>query len=149
MSPMAAGLAADLEELRRSVVRHLDTLESLAQARQEAPRTALDWIEQEGDRSRELSAQFEHDRKLLAEAWERLERERLPPGGPLHGGSTATRTPRPVVCEAGPSHAPDGGPHAAPSQASQPNHVTDAILRQFQTLSHDVRSTTDARFPSR
>jgi hypothetical protein len=158
----AVYLAGDLEELRTSVLRHLDSLEVLALHGRSAPaeeahcieqalkrqieeleqerRNLLARVEQDTSGSHELVKQLESDRQLLAAAWERLERERLEGGGGRPAGGTA---PHPRPGEAGP--AADRPILKAHSPGPAANPVADTILRQFQTLCSDVRRTTDAR----
>jgi hypothetical protein len=148
--PSPLGLAAELEDLRRNVIRHLDSLESLAHEGAAMPPAGVAWMEPEGVPSRELSAQLERDRKLLGEAWERLERERLELGGHRSGPPAAPRAPHGHRAEPGSAtaaafHRPAAEP-SSPDPAANP--AAETILRQFQTLCNDVRRTTDSRFSS-
>ncbi|MFO0888386.1 MAG: hypothetical protein U0790_04470 [Isosphaeraceae bacterium] len=142
-SPSPTALAAELEELRRSVIRHLDSLETLALECGCEPAPEPSRPDQEGTRARELAAQLENDRRLLAAAWERLERERLELGGPQGNsaaaapvGSAPRSVPLPASARANPG---------LPASGSTASPCAEAILRQFQTLCGDVRRTTDAR----
>lgn len=95
-------------------------------------------------------AKIENDRRLLAEAWDRLERERIEAGG------TSAESPRSN------SH-PGSTLHANPGQASgaglapaspvfrpvvtpaSNDVVTQAVLSQFQALRSDVRRNAKGR----
>jgi len=75
-----------------------------------------------------LVDQLEHDRRLLTEAWERLEREKLEhpetAGAAARNGAaerTSPRVARPVVA------------------SDDENPVAQSILRQFQAVRRDVR----------
>ena len=160
----------DLEELRSSVISRLLAIEDLARRRSSAPsaetsrlvqslrekieeleldrnRLRADVERGEGDWKR-LQAQFENDRQLLAEAWERLERERIEAGGnPATGAARqapAAHRPRPP--DDGPTHSLSPSRTAASGETGNP--VAETILRQFQVLCSDVRRTTDARCSS-
>lgn len=108
------------------------------------------------ERDREdLLVQIEHDRRMLAEAWERLEYEQT------HGQVSTTsppdtrrpgQAPAPAHFErqANPAGAAPVSPdrNTAPRQAAPANQasptaqddsVAQAILRQFQSLQRDVR----------
>jgi len=89
--------------------------------------------------------QLESDRKLLAEAWERLERERV--DGPHSGAAQAHRP-------AGPQPRAAAQPQAAeafrPVAATEANDgVTHGILQQCQALRSDVRRNANGRRPRR
>jgi hypothetical protein len=96
---------------------------------------------------------LENDRRLLAEAWERLERERI--DGASTGGSHALthshshahahapQRPAVVVQQA-------AAPAFRPAVAVEANDVVaHAILKQFQALRSDVRKTAHGRRPQR
>jgi hypothetical protein len=100
-------------------------------------------VEQEQASGRQLLAQLENDRRMLAEAWEKLELERI---------DACSSRPAPPVQH--PRPAEDVSVHAASPRRGLPrsesnNPVAVTILRQFQTLCNDVRRATDARFSSR
>jgi hypothetical protein len=160
-------LIHNLEELRSCVLRRLESLEELARRLSGAPPAEISRLEQalkqrteelelercrlrtdvEGEESswRPLLAQLENDRQLLAEAWERLERERIDTIG---AGAGAGARPAPPVHH--PRSAENTGTHGPPSPRTSArtetgNPVAETILRQFQTLCSDVRRTTDAR----
>jgi len=159
------GLIHNLEELRSCVLRRLESIEALARHCSGVPsveitrteqmlRQRIDELELERSRSladlvsedpsgKQLLTQLEKDRQLLAEAWERLERERIEA---IAAGSVA----RPAA----PAHHPHpaeglamhGSPAPRPTAAAETaNPVAESILRQFQMLCSDVRRTTDAR----
>ena len=160
----------DLEELRGSVISRLLAIEQLARQRSsvsspesvqlvqslrarieelelDRSRLLADAERGEGDWKR-LQDQFENDRQLLAEAWERLERERLESGGnaavgPARQAPGANRRRTP---EEDPAHIASPQRHAAGGETGNP--VAETILRQFQVLCGDVRRTSDARCSS-
>jgi hypothetical protein len=169
--PSGPSLAHDLEALRDCVLLRLETIEDLARRRcgswsaeinrlEQALKERTDELEQErnlstansnGDEQswRRMLSRLESDRKLLTEAWERLERERIDSisaGSPVKGSAQV--------------HPPRGG-ESQPAQSSQEqrtaaaatietgNPVAETILRQFQTLCKDVRRTTEARYATR
>ena len=165
LQALPAGLIHNLEELRNCILRRLESIEALARCRSGVPTVEITRTEQmlrqrieelELERSRSLSdlvskdpsdkqllSQLENDRKLLAEAWERLERERI---DAIAAGSVArpalpARRPHPAE-----GLAMQGSPVQRPTATAETaNPVAESILRQFQTLSSDVRRTTDAR----
>jgi hypothetical protein len=162
----------DLRWLRQRVVERLDALEALArrrpssqvdtgeiaarertlrqreveleearnQLRAEAERQATQWSE--------ALAELDADRRRLAEAWERVERQRIDglgaPGGHLphqvHGHGPHRGTPAVFVPTANLGPPSSAGNDPVPNDA-----VARAILRQFETLCRDVRSNADAR----
>ena len=162
---LPSGLIHNLEELRSSVLRRLESIEALARRRSGVPsveitrteqmlRQRIDELELERSRSlsdlaseepsdKQLLTQLENARKLLAEAWERLERERI---DAIAAGSVA----RPALPAHHPHPAEGLAMHGSPAPrltatAETANPVAESILRQFQTLCSDVRRTTDAR----
>jgi hypothetical protein len=155
-------LIQGLERLRECVEQRLVRLESVARERAAAPAHQPSELEQELQhriaeyeeaqarfrtqaerREQEWRAaveQLEGDRKLLAEAWERLERERIetPAAAPGTGPGRAPAAGR----EAAPPERPRPRPETAdPAQDS----VTLAILQQFHTLRSDVRRNARRR----
>ena len=169
---LPSGLIHNLEELRSSVLRRLESIEALARCCSGVPSVEITRTEQmlrqridelELERSRSLSdlvsedpndkqlltqlendrKLLENDRKLLAEAWERLERERI---DAIAAGSVA----RSALPARHPHPAEGLAMHGSPAQRltatpETANPVAESILRQFQTLCSDVRRTTDAR----
>jgi len=165
LQALPSGLIHNLEELRSSVLRRLESIEALARHCSSVPSVEITRTEQmlrqridelELERSRSLAdlvsedpsgkqwlTQLEKDRQLLAEAWERLERERI---DAIVAGSVA----RPALPAHHPHPAEGLAMHGSPAQrltatAETANPVAESILRQFQTLCSDVRRTTDAR----
>jgi hypothetical protein len=165
----------DLQELRTSVISRLLAIEEMARRRASTPTSSAETLrlvqslrekiaeleldrdgqqadaeQGQGDWKRSL-AQFEKDRQLLAEAWEKLERERIETGG-----GTAIGQARPAP--AAHSHHRPRVPDDVPAHTYTPlrtagsgesgNPVAETILRQFQVLCGDVRRTTDARCSS-
>jgi hypothetical protein len=157
-------LIQGLERLRECVGRRLEDLETLARERVSASPTAADPPEPQGllqrriaefeeaqrslreqaDRRerewREALEQLEADRQLLAEAWDRLERERIesPAAAQVQApaGGRAAAVDRVAIPTALPEpHDPDG------------DHVAHAILKQFQALRNDVRRNAGQRGP--
>jgi hypothetical protein len=169
----AAARLQDLQVLRQWVLDRLDSLEVLARQRGASAVGAGDisalertlqqrLAELDEARSRlcaeaqrqeqEWSAsmnQLEADRRLLAEAWERVERQRIEglgasPGhhqlhaqgqGPPRGVPAAVA--HPVV--PAPARSVPSGPD---SESNNP--VAQAVLREFQTLCRDVRHKAEA-----
>jgi TolA-binding protein len=107
-----------------------DLEEKLGRAQAEVRRRETEW--------RTAMEQLEDDRKLLAEAWERLERERIDVvAAPTSGTRHYTPQPSPPVA-------------ARPSVNSEvDNAVAHAVLQQFQALRGDVRSTSNGHRPRR
>lgn len=165
LQALPPGLIHNLEELRSCVLRRLESIEALARHCSGVPsveitrteqmlRQRIDELELERSRSladpvsedpsgKQLLTQLEKDRQLLAEAWERLERERIEA---IAAGSVA----RPAVPAHHPHPAEGLAMHGSPAPrltaaAETANPVAESILRQFQTLCSDVRRTTDAR----
>lgn len=165
--PDSNPLVEGLERLRECFEQRLGRLEALACDRASRPVAATSDLEQDlvrriaeheeaqarlgaqaDRREQEWRAsleQIEGDRRLLAEAWERLERERI------EGTTTAT---------AATTAAQDQGRSAAneraraapvrprPDQADPANDsVTHAILQQFHALRNDVRRNARQRGP--
>ena len=157
-----APLVDTLERLREHVRRQLDRLESVALDRAAALDAALQRVRALSDRIAELESstprghdeqrerewqealeKLESDRRLLSEAWERLEREQVATAGFVNHNHA--HTPRPSSAERQverPSH----------SAAARPNPVfdtndpvTQAVLRQFQALRSDVRRNAQER----
>ncbi len=167
-----AALIHELEWLRQRVLERLGALESIArqrtatttaaggitalertlQQRQAELEEARRQVRAEAERQeKEWSAsltQLEADRRLLAEAWERLERQRIEGLGASerhsHSHSQVQGQPRgasAVILDAAAlaparSAAADSGPD---------NPIAQAILRQFQALARDVRCNAEAR----
>jgi hypothetical protein len=159
------GLIRDLEEMRTTVLHRLSAIEELARHRLDAPAAEISRLEQalaqqieelerergrlrahaEQDQAsgRQVLVQLEDDRRLLAEAWEKLELERI--------DACSSRSPLAVQH---PRSTDSAHAHAAAtprvSVGSDPdNPVAETILRQFQTLCNDVRRTTEARCSAR
>jgi hypothetical protein len=162
---LPAGLVRNLEELRTCVLRRLESIEELARrcsgdSAVEISRTEqmlkqrIAELELESNRARselfgeepggkQSLTQLENDRHLLAEAWERLERERI---DALMAGSVARQAPPAHHPHPADGHATHAMPTPRPMVSIEPaNPVAESILRQFQTLCKDVRRTTDAR----
>lgn len=149
----AAALVQGLDRLRDALLHRLDQIETLAaeqaarldqssSEREQALRERAVALEaaqtrlQAELRRREQEwhdalQQLEDDRRLLTEAWERLEQERVE-GAP----SPQAESPREAVSRA--EHAPPAT-HRQPDPGSGDDSVTREILRQFQALRGDVR----------
>jgi hypothetical protein len=148
-------LIQGLERLRECVEQRLSRLETMARERLAQP--VLDRSELELKLERQLGEveeaqlrvrahaerreqewrsaleQLEGDRALLAEAWERLERERLE--GPDAAPQPARRAGA-ASAERGPK--PPARPRVDVADAGN-DHVAHAVLKQFQALRDDVR----------
>ena len=118
--------SSEREDYLRDRVSVLEAAQARRQA--EAKRREQEWLA--------VLQQLEADRRLLAEAWERLESQQLETG---HGPPSAPVAPveraaveRPVV-------------HRQPNNDPDDDPVTRAILRQFQALKGDVRRNAKGR----
>jgi hypothetical protein len=156
-TPLARALRA-LDQMRVVVAQRLDALEKLAQeptrgrdldseqrlreqsADLERQRQAFQAEAERWDRERHaLIEQLEHDRRLLADAWERLEQEQL------QAQAQSGRLGRPTP--AGGPGPRSGAAAAAPVALGLEDPVAQAVLRQFQALRRDVQR--NASGPSR
>jgi len=141
-SAPAAGERAALE---RALERKLAEIEETERRlRTQAERQEKEWIAS--------LTQLEADRRLLAEAWERVERDRIAYANAAepHHRSHAQGQGRQNGVPATLPHA--GALVTARSAAADPdsNHpVAQVILRQFQTLCSDVRRNAEDRCDSR
>lgn len=160
--------------LRQQVADRLDALETLARRRETSPdsqeeleareralrqgtaeleearRKLRDEAEQRQEEWNNRLAQLDQERRTLAEAWERVERERIEGLASVGGQATPASHARP----AGPArgtvgaslHATAMTPPRSPASDPAPfNPVAQAILREFQTLARDVRTNAAAR----
>jgi hypothetical protein len=155
--PVESGLAGRrslvlaLEEIRRTLHGRLDALETLARTRARNPngetedrlkqqvaelQRQCNQLRGEAERMRQAQhtslEQLEHDRLLLAEAWDRLEQERLKCAQP-HREERRKAAANPSAPQAPISS-------VAPSSDDP---VIQAVLRQFQTLQRDVRRASN------
>jgi hypothetical protein len=137
----ASPAPAEVVALERALQQRLaEVEESRRQIRAEAERQEKEW-------SASLT-QLEADRRRLAEAWERVERQRIEgPGAPeglphplAQGQWTPRGAPAAILHAAAPPPA-----RAAVADPDPYNPVAAAILREFQTLSRDVRFNAEAR----
>ena len=79
---------------------------------------------------------MEEDRRLLADAWDRLERERIEG----HVEATVARASPPTPAD------PPAAPRVLSATSGTPDDsVTQAILQQFQVLRADVRRTANRK----
>lgn len=144
----------DLETLRLEIDRRLAIIEELALRRKESAEKTRELERKLAEversrRSREeqfkrweaerraILDELEHDRTLLAEAWNRLEQEET------RRSARTDRSDRRDVhrVERNDSNAPKVAVHAAaPAPApAEEDHVAQSILRQFRSLQRDVR----------
>jgi DNA repair exonuclease SbcCD ATPase subunit len=151
--PDTASLVQGLDQLRDSLLRRLDVIESMAQEqaslldqdssererelreRVAVLEAALARTQAESKRREQewqgVLQQLEEDRRLLAEAWDRYEREQVEgPAQPL-----ATPPSAPVAVQSQRPHVFDVASDS----------VTRAILQQFQALKNDVRRNAKGR----
>jgi len=169
--PASAASIQGLRWLRERVLERLDALEAMARQREASPaagnmaaleRTlqqrlaeaeeARHQLRAEAERQREewsaSLTQLESDRRSLAEAWERIERQRIEglgaPEGQNRPHAQAQGPPRGAPSTLLHTAAPIATRSAAPDPDSS-NPVALAILREFQALSRDVRSNADSR----
>jgi hypothetical protein len=139
--PAATPVAGEMVALERTLHQRLAELEEARrQLCAEAQRQEKEW-------SASLT-QLEGDRRLLAEAWERLERQRIEglgaSEGPLHSHAQGPGPPRGAPAALAPTAA--RAPARSVASDPDPNHpVAQAILRQFQTLCRDVRCNAETR----
>ena len=152
----AARLLTHLEAARESLHGGLDRIEALARQRLASLPPPDD---ETGERLREVEqarahfkaeadlweqtrrsqiAELEHDRRLLAEAWERLERSQVEG----HGSSRAATTGGAPVVLVDPQPA-----RRATATTEGESEVSQAILRQFEALRRDVRRSATERRP--
>jgi hypothetical protein len=151
----ASALIQFLDRLRETLFQRLDEVEALAleqtallnespSGRERALRERVMTLEtaqarllaESKRREQEWQAvleQLDEDRRLLAEAWEEVERERVE-------GSTSRPAERPT-----PPNPADPPPTRPPAVESTDDPVTRAILWQFQTLKGDVRNNAKGR----
>jgi hypothetical protein len=171
-----SALIQSLQSLRKRVLERLDSLETLArQQSASAPeagacagvkrnlelklaeleetqrRLDAEAERQEKEWSASLS-QLEADRRLLAEAWERVERERIADSGasePHHHSQAQDQGTQKGASATFP-HAGALVTTRSAAADSDPNQpVAQAIRRQFQTLWSDVRRNAEERRDSR
>jgi hypothetical protein len=149
-----------LERLREALLKRLERIEALAaeQAalldsdstdREQALRERVAALEASNARVvaearrreqewQEVLRQVEADRRLLAEAWERLEEQQV------HGEPRAESRPAPER-PAAPERPVPVLAAVRPPGDDPDDPVTRAILRQFQVLSGDVRRNAKGR----
>ncbi len=154
VSPADAVLKVNLEELRRYVLRRLDSIEALARGCSGVPsaelarseqmlKQTLEELERERNRARidaagpdaagkQMLMQLENDRQLLTDAWERLEQERI---DALTQGTTARpahadHAPHPVdaqVVHGQPAQRRHGRGERQPRRGVHPSSVSNAL----------------------
>jgi DNA repair exonuclease SbcCD ATPase subunit len=152
----------DLERLRDLIRRRLDQIETLARERLESGHSPDGSENSESEREllrrvteleeanerirgqaerheqdwRSAFDKLEEDRKLLADAWERLERARIEVHvGPAHDRGLRTA----------PSDRPAAPQVRSQTSGTPDDSVTQAILKQFHQLRSDVRRTANQR----
>jgi DNA repair exonuclease SbcCD ATPase subunit len=162
--PDSIALIQGLERLRDVVDQRLARIETLARERAAPPASSRSDLEKKlqqqiadyEEAQRRLIAQaerreqewqlsleqLEEDRKLLAEAWDQLERERIENGAGVDG--QAPGQPR----QAERAATQPARPRPRPEMADPANDsVTLGILQQFQALRNDVRHNSKRRGP--
>jgi DNA repair exonuclease SbcCD ATPase subunit len=171
-----SALIQSLQELRERVLERLDSLETLAQKRSacapaagesaslartlELKRAELEETErrlcaQAERQEKEWSAsltQLEADRRLLAEAWERVERERIACSSaiePHHQRHTQGPGPQKGAAASLPHASALTVARSATADSDLTHPIAESILKQFQTLCSDVRRNADDRRDSR
>jgi hypothetical protein len=172
--PLQAALIQDLQLLRKRLLERLEAIESMVrhrpvssavpreiagleralQAKQAELEETQSRLRAQSDRQetewQAVLAQLEEDRRMLAEAWERVERQRIeilstpqahPPTQPQGTGARMTAaSQRP--------HQTTSIPMPIRSPATDGNAITpvaQTLLRQFQTLCSDVRRNAEGR----
>lgn len=155
-TPDPVSLAASLERIRACVHRWLDRIEGELDGILAPPTAAVGVAAEELDRARreleergeamraeaerrerewrEKLEALEHDRRLLGEAWDRLERERLSAAAPARPPADP-----PVAERAAPAT------RVAPAGDDRDDAVDRTILRQFEILRQDVRRKAEAQ----
>jgi DNA repair exonuclease SbcCD ATPase subunit len=119
----------ETSEQEQALLRRIAELEEANQRiRTQAERHEQDW--------QKAFEQLEEDRKLLADAWERLERERIE--GHVEPGHA--RGARPAL-----SDRPAAPKVRSETSGTPDDSVTQAILQQFHRLRSDVRRTANQR----
>jgi hypothetical protein len=122
---------ADRSELEQMLQQRIDEYEEAQlRLRAQAERREQEW--------RTALEQLEGDRALLAESWERLERERL------EALAAAPPQAKSQLPGAERSTAPPVRPRPDPADLVD-DHVAHAILKQFQVLRNDVRRNARQR----
>jgi hypothetical protein len=166
----------DLVRLRELVVDRLASIETLAGQRQaseararelaaleEALKIRSDELEktrrglkEQADRAqRDWNAslsQLEHDRRSLAEAWERLEQARIDTSKPPRENPSRQsrgQSPQTAVSTGRSRTGPTIPIRSADADSDADNPVDRAILQQYQSLYHDVRQSARGRWPAR
>lgn len=134
---------SERERLLREKISSLEA--SLARLQAENKRREQEW--------QTFLEQLEEDRRLLADAWSRLERAQIeaatatPERTPMVSGSSPRQPSAPH--EATPAPTPGAGVGAAATRAAPLDPATDpvaqSILRQFQTMQNDVRRNAKER----
>jgi DNA repair exonuclease SbcCD ATPase subunit len=158
--PGALPPLGDLERLRDRIQERLDQVEALARERLGSLPPRVETPEQEGALLRRIAEleeagerlrtqadrreqewhdaveRLEEDRRLLADAWDRLERERIEG----HVEATVARASPPTPAD------PPAAPRLLSATSGTPDDsVTQAILQQFQVLRADVRRTANRK----
>ena len=152
-----------LEQLRERVHRRLDQIQDLLRERlagtvadesevnscrriaelEEAVETAKSETRRAERERVDTLVKLEQDRCLLAEAWERLERERIDfEAGRAQVASAANPSPRTLSSAA---NFPPRAPVRSASSAPGDDSVERAVFQQFQALKRDVRRKADSR----
>ncbi|WP_406694950.1 hypothetical protein V5E97_28300 [Singulisphaera sp. Ch08] len=153
-----------LERFRDLVHQQLDRIEAMALERNDTPSSHPDPSQRELELRKKIAEleerqarlvtearrmeqewqtgmeKIENDRRLLAEAWDRLERERI------DGGVGTTDAPKPSSSPVHDSSATVFRPVVAPESNDV---VTHTVLSQFQALRSDVRRNANGRRPHR
>jgi hypothetical protein len=157
--PALTTLVRGLDDLRDALHRRLEHIEALAVAaeharairpgegsagREQALRERVATLEASQARMvaevrrreqewEEQQARLEHDRRLLADAWDRLEREQIAVRSESRGARPAAPVPPAAYRD------PAANPAPVPRPAEPPDVVSREILSQFQALKNDVR----------
>jgi hypothetical protein len=156
-SPVAAhAVRAALQRLRDQVRERLDRIETLARTQLAAPRSmaadsndahAAFRAEREAwERTRQAQLEeLETNRRLLAEAWERLETERIEAAkrvvagpAPAAAATQAQQQPPAPVARA------PAVPVVRSAEIEKDDSVTRSIMREFQSLRRDVRRNSNS-----
>jgi len=143
--PASAPIAREIADLEDSLKKKSDELEETRRRLQDqAEHDKQDW-------NASLS-QLEDDRRLLADAWERVEQERIDFVTAPQENSTPHshgQNPQATAATGLPQTAAAIPIRSAGTDSDPCNPVAQAILRQFQTLCSDVRQNARGRRAAR
>jgi hypothetical protein len=143
--PAAALSAKERTALEESFRMRSDELEKTrCRLQEQAERQKRDWSA--------LLSQLEEDRRLLAEAWERVEQARIDSSSAPHENPSLHsqgQDPRTVDTTGRLHNGPSIPIRSARPDSDRRNPVNQAILQQFQLLCNDARQSARGRHAAR